>query len=62
MGILGVIAAVLAPQAHAQGFRVVAVHGLELADVEPLHDRGALGLLVPGAGPEISGRAALAML
>ena len=33
---------------------VVAVEGLELADLEPLAGRGAVGLLVPGAGPETS--------
>lgn len=33
---------------------VVVVEGLELADLERLEARGAVGLLVPGAGPETS--------
>jgi hypothetical protein len=33
---------------------VVAVEGLELADLEALAGRAAVGLLVPGAGPETS--------
>ena len=60
--ILGVLAAVLAPQAHARSVPVVVVPGLELRDLRELEGRAAIGLLVPGAGPETSGRAARAML
>ena len=37
------------------GLPVVVVPGLDLADLERLSSRGAVGLLVPGAGPETSG-------
>jgi hypothetical protein len=60
--ILGVWVAVLAGEAHAQTFRVVVVPGLQAHDLRSVADRGAVGLLVPGAGPETSARAALAML
>jgi hypothetical protein len=61
--ILGVCVAVLAGEAHAtQTFRVVVVPGLEAHDLGAVADRGAVGLLVPGAGPETSARAAAAML
>ena len=38
------------------------VPGLELADLEALQQRAAVGLLVPGAGPRVSEAAALAGL
>jgi hypothetical protein len=60
--ILGVCVAVLAGEAHGQALRVVVVPGLQAHDLRAVAGRGALGLLVPGAGPETSGRAALAML
>jgi hypothetical protein len=40
--------------AAAQQFRVVVVAGLEPGDLAALTDRGAIGLLVPDAGPETS--------
>ncbi len=60
--ILGVCAAVLAGGAHAETFRVVVVPGLQAHDLRPVAGRGAVGLLVAGAGPETSARAAEAML
>jgi hypothetical protein len=58
------LVAVLAPgaAAAAQATRVVVVPGLELADLAPLEDRAALGLLAPGSGPTVSGASALAAL
>ena len=48
--------------AGAQNLRVVVVPGLELGDLEPLTNRGAVGLLVPDAGPRTSAaRARLAL-
>ena len=41
---------------------MVVIPGLELADLTRLEDRGAAGLLVPGAGPETSGTLARAAL
>ena len=41
---------------------VVVVPGLGLSDLEPLAERGAVGLLVPAAGPRASRRAAEAAL
>ncbi|MGH3091146.1 MAG: hypothetical protein ACRDOG_02265, partial [Gaiellaceae bacterium] len=35
-------------------FQVVVVPDLTLADLPELEERGAIGLLVPGAGPETS--------
>jgi hypothetical protein len=35
---------------------------LDLGDLQEVADRGAVGLLVPGAGPTVSGRSALASL
>jgi hypothetical protein len=57
------VAATSAP-AHAepQALRVVVVDGLELEDLRDLEGRGAVGLLVPGAGPRVSEAAALAGL
>jgi hypothetical protein len=40
--------------AAAQNRRVVVVPGLELGDLTPLTERGAVGLLVPDAGPDTS--------
>lgn len=55
--------AILAGPAHAgRQLPVVVVPGLELADLERLAGRGAVGLLVPGAGPEVSGVSARAAL
>jgi hypothetical protein len=48
--------------AAAQQLRVIVVPGLELDDLEPLAARGAIGLLVPGAGPETSSALARAAL
>jgi hypothetical protein len=52
---------VLAAPAQAQ-VPVVVVPGLELDDLEALQDRAAVGLLVPAAGPEVSGETARAAL
>ena len=52
----------LAGEAHAQTFRVVVVPGLQAHDLRPVEGRGAVGLLVAGAGPETSAEAAQAML
>ncbi|MGZ8695158.1 MAG: hypothetical protein ACXWYS_06940 [Gaiellaceae bacterium] len=52
----------LAGEAHGQTFRVVVVPGLQAHDLQPVAKRGAVGLLVAGAGPETSNRAAEAML
>ncbi len=60
--ILGLLVAVFAGEAHAQPFQVVVIDGLELDDLEEITDVGAVGLLVPGAGPETSRLAASAML
>jgi len=53
---------VLAGEARAQTFRVVVVPGLQAHDLRPVAGRGAVGLLVPGAGPETGPQAAEAML
>lgn len=57
--VTSVVAAILATAAlpaaaHAQSFRVVVVPGLEPGDLAALTDRGAIGLLVPDAGPKTS--------
>jgi hypothetical protein len=57
-----VLAAALTGPAEAAQFRVVVVPGLELADLRPLSERGAVGLLVPDAGPETSRERALTSL
>jgi hypothetical protein len=66
LGILGLLAALAASYgedaAAAQRFPVVVVPGLELDDLEPLSRRGAIGLLVPAAGPRTSAEAAVAAL
>ena len=51
-----------AADAQATAFRVVVVPGLGLDDLPALAERGAVGLLVPGSGPETSGTAARAAL
>jgi hypothetical protein len=57
------LAAAFAPDAAApQRLPVIVVPELELADLEPLADRGAIGLLVPAAGPRASARTAEAAL
>ena len=56
------MAAAYAAPAGAAELRVVVVPGLELADLRPLSERGAVGLLVPDAGPETSASRALAAL
>jgi hypothetical protein len=66
LGILGLLAALAASfgeeAAAAQRFPVVVVPGLELDDLEQLSRRGAIGLLVPAAGPRTSEEAAAAAL
>lgn len=57
-----VLTAVLAGPAEAAELRVVVVPGLELADLEALSQQGAIGLLVPDAGPETSAERSLAAL
>ena len=52
----------LVGEAQATTFRVVVVPGLELSDLVSLKERGAVGLLVPGAGPETSATLARAAL
>jgi hypothetical protein len=52
----------LVGEAQATTFRVVVVPGLELSDLQDLQERGAVGLLVPGAGPETSADRAFAAL
>jgi hypothetical protein len=59
------VAAVLAfgaGPARAEQLPVVVVPGLELSDLQPLQSRGAVGLLVPAAGPRTSAAAARAAL
>jgi hypothetical protein len=61
---LAALAPLVGGEARAQPQRlpVVVVPGLELGDLEPLARRGAVGLLVPAAGPRASERAAEAAL
>ena len=61
---MAALAAVVGGQAHAQRAQipVVVVPGLELDDLEPLARRGAVGLLVPAAGPRANERSAEAAL
>jgi hypothetical protein len=54
--------AALPAAAGAQELRVVIVPGLETGDLAALSERGAIGLLVPDAGPETSGQRARAAL
>jgi hypothetical protein len=65
--LLAVVASLVAPAAATvrdarEPLRVVVVPGLELRDLQPLVSRGAVGLLVPGAGPRTSRAQALAAL
>ena len=46
----------------AADFEVVVVPGFTVADLEEVQDEGAVGLLVPGAGPETSAELARAAL
>ncbi len=46
--------ALMAGPAQATDFQVIVVPGLTLGDLEDLADRGAVGLMNPGAGPETS--------
>ena len=62
LAILGLAVALFPANAAAQTFRVVVVPDLERADLDRLSSQGAVGLLVPGAGPKTSERAALASL
>ncbi len=48
--------------AHGGSFRVVVVPNLRLDDLRRLEHRGAVGLLVPGAGPAVNYRSARAAL
>jgi hypothetical protein len=57
-----VATACLAGPAGSETFRVVVVPGLELANLRALETRGAVGLLVPAAGPTTSGADARAAL
>jgi hypothetical protein len=56
------LAALLPGLAGAAELRVVVVPGLELGDLEALSQKGAVGLLVPDAGPDTSAAHALAAL
>ena len=69
MGIvlLSVVALLVAPAAATardapEPLRVVIVPGLELDDLQAFVSRGAVGLLVPAAGPRTSRAQALAAL
>jgi hypothetical protein len=54
--------ALMAGPAQATDFQVVVVPGFTLDDLESVQDRGAVGLLNPGAGPETSAALAQAAL
>jgi hypothetical protein len=54
--------ALIGGTAHATSFRVVVVPGFGFDDLRRLEHRGAVGLLVPGAGPTVDYRAARAAL
>jgi hypothetical protein len=56
------LTAALAAPARAAELPVVVVPGLELADLQALSQEGAVGLLVPDAGPDTSASHALAAL
>jgi hypothetical protein len=62
LGLLGVALVIFPAEAASQAFRVVVVPDLELRDLERLERRAAVGLLVPGAGPETSEPSARAAL
>jgi hypothetical protein len=54
--------ALMAGPAQATDFQVVVVPGFAIEDLEQFQDRGAVGLLNPGAGPETSAELAAASL
>ncbi|MDQ3778103.1 MAG: hypothetical protein M3310_04455, partial [Actinomycetota bacterium] len=56
------VAAAFPSGSDAAAFRVVVVPALEEADLRAIADRGAVGLLVPDAGPETSAARARAAL
>jgi hypothetical protein len=62
VAILGLLLALFPAKAQAEPFRVVVVPSLELRDLDRFESHAAVGLLVPGAGPETSERAAQASL
>ena len=64
LGVLAALALVVGGEARSQREQipVVVVPGLELDDLEPLAKRGAVGLLVPAAGPRANARSAEAAL
>ena len=62
LAVVFVFLTMLMGEAQATTFRVVVVPGLELSDLQSLEERGAVGLLVPGAGPETSADRAFAAL
>jgi hypothetical protein len=53
---------ILVGEAQATTFRVVVVPGLDVEELAQLEDTAAVGLLVPGAGPETSAELARAAL
>lgn len=59
---IALAALALAPVAAGAGLPVVVDETLGLDDLEGLSRMGAVGLLVPGAGPEVRGSSALASL
>jgi hypothetical protein len=63
LGLLAALAAIVpAESAAKQRLPVIVVRGLELQDLEQLSQRGAVGLLVPAAGPRANERSAEAAL
>jgi hypothetical protein len=62
VALLAVALAVGAGSARAADFSVVVVPGFELSDLQRLEGRGAVGLLVPGAGRRTSEKLASASL
>jgi hypothetical protein len=63
LGLVAALAAAFAPEpAGMQRLPVIVVAGLDLDHLEPLASRGAVGLLVPAAGPRASARSAEAAL
>src|SRR5262245_10616059 len=54
--------AFMAGPAQATDFQVVVVPGFTVDDLAAVQDRGAVGLMNPGAGPETSAELALAAL
>jgi hypothetical protein len=54
--------ALTAGEAQATSFEVIVVPDFTLSDLEQIEERGAVGLLVPGAGPETSATLARAAL